>query len=164
LGTGDYVKKVFLLMLASMYLQEGMCCGFRIFPSHSSGPEIRYNETTDLALVNFRAAYNRMDVNDIRSLSELEERAIAWQEAVFQANKELSLEQLWPEINCSGVSADKAYAVATFAVRYGVATDEEKRILASLHRCGVSFVGSIDIRDCDQWQPLPLPEWNKVNS
>jgi hypothetical protein len=113
-----------------------------------------------MARAKFQAAYEQMDSTDTRSLFELEERRIEWQEAVFQANRKLSLEQLWLEVGCSEVGTFRAYAVATFAVRYGVATDEEKRLLASLRRCGVSFVGSIDIRGYAKWRVLPLPEWN----
>jgi hypothetical protein len=118
------------------------------------------NEPTEMAWVKFQAAYDKMDISDTRFLFELEERRTEWQEAVFQANQKLSPEQLWPEVGCSEVAADRAYAVATFALRYGVATDWEKRLLASLRRCGVSFVGSIDIREYAKWKPLPLPEWN----
>jgi hypothetical protein len=105
---------------------------FRIFPRH--GPDVRYNEEIEQARVNcffffffFLKAYNEMDIRDIQSLFKLEERTIEWNEAVRQANKKSLQVELEFVVEYSEVTAERAYAVAAFALRYGIATDEKKK-------------------------------------
>jgi hypothetical protein len=147
-------------MVVGGFFQEGMCSSFSLFPSHLLGPEVKYNEETEEALARAREAYSNMDIQNLGTLNTLEERTIAWKNSIRQANKNLSQEQLEETVQCSEVSANRAYAVAVFAVAYGVATDQERELVDSLIRCGARKVGFISLENLVQHPPLSLPEWN----
>jgi hypothetical protein len=66
------VKKILLLMVGGVCLQEGMCSSFSIFPSHLPGPAVRYNEATEQARVNAMEAYRNLDIQNLGTLNTLE--------------------------------------------------------------------------------------------